>query len=136
MVITQNLDDLSFHFLPVNGAPLEIKVKIYVINIRSIKEPDLVIIKWGLLNGTIYRILPQTLMMDIFLHQYWRDTRIKVPETLEYGDRIILDNSFRHKLWLPETYFKNSIGGTLQGTLFPSLYFTIDGRKNVFMAAR
>ncbi|XP_074595324.1 glycine receptor subunit alpha-3-like isoform X2 [Brevipalpus obovatus] len=115
--------------------PLEIHVKVSVINIRSVKEPDLVIIKWGILNGTIYRLLPQTLIMDIFLHQFWIDHRINVPDNLG-KDKIVLDNSFRKQIWMPQTYFKNSIGGSLLGTIFPSIYFTIDGEKNVFMAVR
>lgn len=116
-------------------SPIEIQIKISVINIRSVKEPDLVIIKWGILNGTIYRLLPQTLIMDVFLHQFWIDKRINVPSNLG-KDKIVLDNSFRTKLWMPQTYFKNSIGGSLLGTIFPSIYFTIDGEKNVFMAIR
>ncbi|XP_023229557.1 glycine receptor subunit alphaZ1-like isoform X2 [Centruroides sculpturatus] len=73
--------------------------------------------------------------MDIFFHQYWFDRRIKVPATYE-EERIVLDNRWRDSLWIPDTYFKNSINGNVHNIVIPYTYLVLHNNSELFMAAR
>lgn len=81
-------------------------------------------------------ILIQTYTADLFYHQFWTDYRIKIPPGLEMGKRVVLDHQWKNKLWVPDTYFKQSNDGSLTNVIFPSLYFNIYNESEVFMAAR
>jgi hypothetical protein len=49
-------------------------------------------------------------MVDIFYHQYWSDYRI-LPQNLTLDQRIVLDNKWKEKLWIPDSYFKVCYNG-------------------------
>ncbi|XP_067133053.1 glycine receptor subunit alpha-2-like [Centruroides vittatus] len=98
-------------------SPVKVKVKVSILNIRSVDEEK------------------QAIEMDIFFHQYWFDRRIKVPATYE-EERIVLDNRWRDSLWIPDTYFKNSIKGNVHNIVIPYTYLVLHNNSELFMAAR
>ncbi|XP_023229556.1 glycine receptor subunit alphaZ1-like isoform X1 [Centruroides sculpturatus] len=98
-------------------SPVKVKVKVSILNIRSVDEEK------------------QAIEMDIFFHQYWFDRRIKVPATYE-EERIVLDNRWRDSLWIPDTYFKNSINGNVHNIVIPYTYLVLHNNSELFMAAR
>ncbi|CAG2119010.1 unnamed protein product, partial [Medioppia subpectinata] len=77
----------------------------------------------------------QSYIVDIFYHQYWSDYRI-LPQNLTHDQRIVLDNKWRHKLWIPDSYFKNALSGHVTDIIFPTLYFAVHNQTEVFMASR
>ncbi|XP_054157579.1 glycine receptor subunit alpha-1-like [Oppia nitens] len=101
----------------LNGNPVNVDVKISILNIRSIKETEL------------------SYIVDIFYHQYWSDYRI-LPQNLTLDQRIVLDNKWRHKLWIPDSYFKNALSGHVTDIIFPTLYFAVHNQTELFMASR
>ncbi|CAG2175241.1 unnamed protein product, partial [Oppiella nova] len=91
----------------LDGNPVKVDVKISILNIRSIKETEL----------------------------YWSDYRI-LPQNLTLDSRIVLDNKWRHKLWIPDSYFKNALSGHVTDIIFPTLYFAVHNQTELFMASR
>lgn len=47
-----------------------------------------------------------------------------------------LHNSWRDRLWVPDTYFRNAIHGSVSNILTPTHYFTVANYTQVFMAVR
>lgn len=101
-----------FKFLRL-GRPADVNVSVYVLNIRSVDE--------GL----------QFVEMDLFVHQRWKDMRLKAPK-----ERITIDSRWRQDIWTPELYFKNSADGRMDNVIIPYTYITLDPTGTVFMAAR
>ncbi|KAI1278452.1 Glycine receptor subunit alpha-3 [Halotydeus destructor] len=100
----------------LNGKAVEVDIKISVLNIRSIKETDL------------------TYTLDLFFHQHWTDHRLNTSTI--GSSRVVLDSTWLHKLWIPDSYFKNAIGGGITSVIFPAMYFTIYNNSRIFMATR
>lgn len=97
----------------IQGRPADVNVSVYVLNIRSVDE--------GL----------QFVEMDLFVHQRWKDMRLKAPK-----ERITIDPRWRQDIWTPELYFKNSADGRMDNVIIPYTYITLDPTGTVFMAAR
>ncbi|CAG2106587.1 unnamed protein product, partial [Medioppia subpectinata] len=97
--------------------PVKVDVSVFVLNIRSIKETEL------------------TYVADIFYHQYWTDYRLQALHTND-SQNIVLDNSWKKKLWIPDSYFKNALDGRVPDIIFPTQYFVITNTTTVFMASR
>ncbi|KAI1290949.1 Glycine receptor subunit alphaZ1 [Halotydeus destructor] len=100
-----------------SGKPVNVKAEIAVLNIRSIKEADL------------------TYTLDIFLNLYWSDTRLNGPDT-SMEDGLILDSSWKSKIWKPSINFKNSVTNRLITSLEPLVHMTIYNKTNVRLSAR
>ncbi|KAI1290830.1 Glycine receptor subunit alphaZ1 [Halotydeus destructor] len=97
--------------------PVEVKVDIAVLNIRSIKEADL------------------TYTLDIILNLFWRDSRLTGPNT-NIEDGLTLDSSWKSKIWTPSINFKNSVANRLISTLDPMIHLTIYNRTSVRLSTR
>jgi len=72
------------------------------------------------------------MVMDFFYHLHWYDHRLTAPAT----EIVTLGSEWKDKLWIPDTYFRNSMSGGIPTVLHPSVYFTITNGTQVFMAAR
>ncbi len=50
--------------------------------------------------------------------------------------KYTLSSQWKDRIWTPDTFFRNAIGGGIANVMSPSLYFTVTETTNVFMAAR
>ncbi|KAI1290832.1 Glycine receptor subunit alphaZ1 [Halotydeus destructor] len=100
-----------------NGKPVEVKAEVAVLNIRSIKEAEL------------------TYTLDIFLSFYWDDHRLDGPKTSPEAG-LILDASWKSKLWTPDVNFKNSVSNRMIHALDPLYYITIYNKTRVRFSSR
>ncbi|KAI1290952.1 Glycine receptor subunit alpha-3 [Halotydeus destructor] len=100
-----------------SGKPVNVKTEIAVLNIRSFKEADL------------------TYTLDIFLNLYWNDNRLTGPDS-NMEDGLILDSSWKSKIWKPSINFKNSVANRLLTSLEPLVHMTIYNKTNVRLSSR
>ncbi|RWS04058.1 Glycine receptor subunit alphaZ1-like protein, partial [Dinothrombium tinctorium] len=116
--------------------PTIINITIKVLNIRSISEKELVnkIKVFSPLSHALYS-LQKTYTLDLFIHQEWFEPRLRIPRLGE-KEEIVLDASFKNKLWLPNFFFKNAISGQVTNILFPVTYFKVFDGKKVLMSSR
>ncbi|XP_054154566.1 gamma-aminobutyric acid receptor subunit beta-like [Oppia nitens] len=98
----------------VGGRPVEVNVSIAVLSL----EPEV--------------SSKQAFLMDFFFQLHWYDYRLRAPPR----EKVTLGHQWRDKLWLPDMYFRNSIGGGLANMLHPSVYFVITNGSRVYMASR
>ena len=87
----------------------------------------------------------QTFDVDIFYHNYWSDHRLRKPSNekalahLPNKDSIPLfklGRSWHNRLWLPDTYFRNAIRGSISNILTPTQYISVKNYTEIFMAVR
>ena len=74
--------------------------------------------------------------MEVFFHQYWTDHRLRSPTGLDPNIKLRLDKSWKERLWTPDTYFRNAVGGSVSNIIDPILYFTIQNQTKMFMAVK
>lgn len=99
-----------------NDKPAEVEIFISILNIRSIRETTM------------------SYHADIFLHQYWKDYRLKYPENAT--NKILLDINWRKEIWTPDILFKNFLEGKVQDIIIPYMYLNMYPDKKIFYAAR
>lgn len=114
----------------VDDKPVKVTVSVIVLNIKLSPEST------------------QTFDADIFYHNYWSDHRLQKPtnehaiaqrinlSAQESLPQYKLSDSWRSRLWVPDTYFRNAIGGSISNILTPTYYLTITNYTEVFMAVR
>lgn len=103
--------------LTADGGPTVVRIKVSVLNIQFVDEEM------------------QTFGADLFIHQYWKDNRVKIPEGFT-ASRIVVDAAWRKKLWTPDTYFKNLLDGKVNDIIIPYSYAKLDNNSELFFANR
>ncbi|XP_023228871.1 glycine receptor subunit alpha-2-like, partial [Centruroides sculpturatus] len=99
------------------GKPTVVAVKIIIINIRSLDESEM------------------TYWADLFIQFKWKDRRLKFPKTSN-SSTVILNPEWRNKIWTPDTYFKNSLDGRLDGDIIPYMFLKLSNDSTVLFMAR
>ncbi|CAG2118615.1 unnamed protein product, partial [Medioppia subpectinata] len=102
----------------VNNTAVQIDVSLSLLSFRSIKEKSL------------------SFEVEVFLHQYWSDVRLRSPTGVDTKTKIRLNKSWKDKLWTPDTYFPNAIDGSVSNIMDPIVYLTIENQTKVFMAVK
>ncbi|KAI2807962.1 hypothetical protein BLOT_005903 [Blomia tropicalis] len=111
----------------IDGKPVQVKVSVVILNMKVSSGSD------------------QSFDVDIFYHNYWNDSRLVKPSNMNAIPRLQnrdslpmykLSNTWRNRLWIPDTYFRNAIQGTVSNILTPTHYFTVKNYTQVFMAVR
>ncbi|RWS23885.1 Glycine receptor subunit alphaZ1-like protein [Leptotrombidium deliense] len=118
--ITKDLVDENYDVLmpPKElNQPVIVNISIFLINIRSISAQDL------------------TFTADMFLHQTWFDKRLKYPKWLNESS-VTMHASLIDKIWIPDIYFKDGIGGEISTLQFKTTYFVFTDKNAVFMVSR
>lgn len=112
------------------------------------RKPVKVTVSLVILNIKLSQGSSQTFDADMFYHNYWTDHRLQKPSNEDaIAQRINLSaqeslpqyklsDSWRKRIWTPDTYFRNAIEGGVSNILTPTHYFTITNYTEVFMAVR
>lgn len=69
--------------------------------------------------------------MDIIYKQRWRDARLNIPSS-EVHYPLILDTTWKSKLWVPDVYFRNALQSSVLNAFSPIAF--IDVRKDGFIS--
>lgn len=115
----------------IRGDPVHVKVSVVILSMTVSSGSD------------------QTFDADIFYHNTWTDHRLRKPSNEAALQHLPssspssssppvfkLPSSWRNRLWIPDTYFRNAISGTVSNILTPTHYFTVTNYTEVFMAVR
>ena len=81
-------------------------------------------------NQCLYEF--QSFSVDFFYQLFWRDHRFISKD----NQTITLGPQWKDRLWMPDTYFRNSVQGGVAKLFTENFYFRITDRNTVFMAAR
>lgn len=78
----------------------------------------------------------QSFTVDIDYKLTWNDYRLNLPAT-ETDFPLILDISWKDKLWIPDVYFKNALDSKLvQGTISPITHLEVSRNSDISLIAR
>lgn len=100
-----------------DGAPVSVQISMNISQLVSIQEDQ------------------QTFTIAAFYSQTWTDRRLIFPKGLE-SDHLGLDFSWREKLWVPDTYFHNAIGGNGINILAAPYNFILRNNSQISMNLR
>ena len=101
----------------LDGEPVTVQISMNISQLVSIQEDQ------------------QTFTIAAFYSQTWTDKRVMFPEGLE-SDHLGLDFSWREKLWVPDTYFHNAIGGSGISILAAPYNFILTNDSRISMNLR
>lgn len=101
----------------LNGEPVTVQISMNISQLVSIQEDQ------------------QTFTVAAFYSQTWTDKRVMFPQGLE-SDHLGLDFSWREKLWVPDTYFHNAIGGSGINILAAPYNFILTNDSRISMNLR
>ncbi|KAI1278007.1 Serine/threonine-protein kinase 10 [Halotydeus destructor] len=117
-LIPKNYNSLS---PPLEGnmtSPVTVSVGIYVLALLAVNEPE------------------QSFTVDILYRQQWRDARLSIPPNRSGHYPLILDTSYKSKLWVPDVYFRNSLSNSILSSLLPISFIEIRPNHIVSLSAR
>lgn len=77
----------------------------------------------------------QTYVADIFLAQSWQDYRLRLPENMTEGYRI-LDVGWLQYIWRPDSFFKNAKKVTFHEMSVPNHYLWLYYDKTLLYMAK
>jgi hypothetical protein len=78
----------------------------------------------------------QSFTVDLDYKLTWNDYRLSLPKT-RAGLPLVLDLSWKDKLWIPDIYFKNALQSNLvHGTINPITYFSVSPNADVSLHSR
>ncbi|XP_054154565.1 glycine receptor subunit alpha-4-like [Oppia nitens] len=97
-----------------NGQPVDVYVSMVVLSYKP--EPG----------------AEQAVRIDFFYQLEWYDHRLRAPD----DEKVTLGAQWKDKLWVPDTYFRNSMSGGIPIGLSPTVYFVVTNSTRMFMAAR
>ena len=99
--------------------PVPVKISLNVTQILSVKEDE------------------QSFSIHVHYSQEWIDPRIQLPAEIEnYTDALGLDFTWRERIWIPDTYFYNAIGGAGIAILAAPYNFILYNNSRIRMVLR
>ena len=103
----------------VNGTgPVQVFLKLRIISLLDVSE------------------FGQSFTVDMDYRLTWNDYRLSLPKSRK-DPPLVLDLSWRNKLWLPDIYFKNALQSRLvQGTATPITHISVAQNADVSLNAR
>ena len=75
-------------------------------------------------------ILFQTYAADVFFSQEWKDHRLTLPNNMTREYRL-LPVEWLHKIWRPDSFFKNAKSVTFQTMTIPNHYVWLYKDKTI-----
>ena len=79
----------------------------------------------------------QSFTCDILYRLSWTDYRLKLPVYHSDLFPIVLDMSWKEKIWVPDVYIRNALKlTTLDGTIAPVTYLEVEEGNSVALIAR
>lgn len=100
-----------------DGKPTKVHFHVTVLGVDSIDEESM------------------TYVADIFLAQSWRDYRLRLPENMTEGYRI-LDVGWLQYIWRPDSFFKNAKKVTFHDMSVPNHYLWLYYDKTLLYMAK
>lgn len=102
-----------------DSQPLEVKLYLKVLSMLEVSEVE------------------QSLTVDIVYKLSWTDYRLKLPAFHAELYPIVLDMSWKEKIWVPDVYVRNALKlTTLDGTIGPVTYLEVNPENSVSLIAR
>ncbi|PRD24517.1 UNVERIFIED_CONTAM: Gamma-aminobutyric acid receptor subunit pi [Trichonephila clavipes] len=99
-----------------DGQPTKVHFHVTVLSVDSIDEESM------------------TYVADIFLAQSWQDYRLRLPENMTEGYRI-LDVGWLQYIWRPDSFFKNAKKVTFHDMSVPNHYLWLYYDKTLLYMA-
>lgn len=104
---------------PGPDMPVRVKITLNISQILSVKEDE------------------QSFTIHAHYSQEWRDPRIRLPDgLLQQMDSLGLDFTWRERIWVPDTYFHNAIGGEGISILAAPYNFVLYNDSRIVMKLR
>ncbi|XP_042904324.1 glycine receptor subunit alphaZ1 isoform X2 [Parasteatoda tepidariorum] len=100
-----------------DGQPTTVRFHVTVLSVDSIDEESM------------------TYVADIFLAQSWQDYRLRLPENMTEGYRI-LDVGWLQYIWRPDSFFKNAKKVTFHDMSVPNHYLWLYYDKTLLYMAK
>jgi hypothetical protein len=80
-------------------------------------------------NEEVLDFIPQEYSVDMYLGQFWQDPRL----AFGLNKTIILGGEASEKLWVPDTFFVNSIESKIQTMMFTNKKVWISLKNGTMM---
>ncbi|XP_075256441.1 gamma-aminobutyric acid receptor subunit pi-like isoform X2 [Convolutriloba macropyga] len=76
--------------------------------------------------------------VDISFRQFWRDSRLdfKQYSGLLYRENLTLSHEFLEKIWVPDTYFPDSLDASKQDVMVPNVLIRLSPDGNILYSSR
>lgn len=79
--------------------------------------------------------LTQSFTVDVVYKLTWNDYRLRLP-TSDNEFPLILDISWKSKVWVPDVYFENALKTSVLHGFSPITFLEVDKENNVSLMAR